>query len=185
MDEVTNLNEEKAIASGVFGAMSTVSIIYGIILIIISMFLFTSPEKSYMLVTTLLGVYLVVKGLIDFIAVFNGNNPQKGAILFSSVVSFVAGFIVLSATVVVTTFLVTFVIYIIGFSFILSGLVDLKESLSRALVSIAIGVLMFFFEEGVATGFVWLLAFLILIGGIFSITFGAMTKNVVRAIDNA
>lgn len=53
-----------------------------------------------------------------------------------------------------------------------------------ALVSIAIGILMFFFEESIAIGFVWLLAFLILLGGIFSITFGAMTRDVVREIDN-
>ncbi|XLQ20378.1 MAG: DUF308 domain-containing protein [Candidatus Moraniibacteriota bacterium] len=182
MDEVTNFEEEKAVAAGMFGAMSTASIVYGIILIIISMFLFTSPDKSYMLVTTLLGIYLVVKGLIDFIAVFNSNNSDKGMTLFSSVVSFLAGFIVLSATVFATTFLVTFVIYVIGFSFVLSGLMGFKNSIPMALVNIAIGVLMFFFTEGVATGFVWMMAFLILLGGVFSIVFGAAAKNVVREI---
>ncbi len=184
MDEITKFNEEKSIVSDIFGAMGTASIVYGIILIIISMLLFTSPEKSYMLVTTLLGIYLVVKGLIDFIAVFNSKNSQRGVILFSGIVSFIAGLVVLSTIVFTTTFLVTFIIYVIGFSFILNGLVNIKKILSVALIDIAIGFVMFFFKEGVAIGFVWLLAFLILLGGIFSITFGAMTKNISREIDN-
>jgi len=182
MNDVANLKEEKEIVSGMFSAMSTASIVYGIILIIISMFLFTSPGKSYMLVTTLLGIYLVVKGIIDFIAVFNSNNSNKGMILFASVVYFISGFIVLSATMFATVFLVTLVVYVIGFSFILSGIVGFKESVPMAIVNIMIGFLMLFFEESVAIGFIWLISFMILLGGVFSIIFGATAKNVAREI---
>ncbi len=185
MNEITKFEEEKMVMSSMFGAVSTSSIVYGIMLIIISMFLFINPGQSYMLVTILLGVYLVVKGLIDFIAVFNSDNPQKGITLFDSVISFIAGFIVLSTTVFVMKFLVTFIVYIIGFSFILSGVIGFKKSILISLINIAIGILMFFFTESVAVGFVWLLAFLILLGGVFSITFGAMTRDIVRKIDNA
>ncbi len=183
MSEVSEFNEEKEVVTGVFGAMSTASIVYGIILIIISMFLFTSPEKSYLLVTTLLGIYLVVKGLIDFIAVFNSKNPHRGATLFASVVSFIAGFIVLAVPVFSATFLVTFVVYVIGFSFILTGIMSFKASIPMAIIYILLGFAMFFFTEGVATGLVWFIAFLLLLGGIFSIVFGASAKNVVRELD--
>ena len=64
MNEVAS-TEDKEVASA-FSAMSTVSIVYGIILIIISMLIFTNTKETYVVVTTLLGVYLIVKGFIDF-----------------------------------------------------------------------------------------------------------------------
>jgi uncharacterized membrane protein HdeD (DUF308 family) len=176
------INDESKEIAGLFGAMSTASIVYGIILIIISMFLFISPEKSYVIVTTLLGVYLVVKGLIDFIAVFNTRNPRRGMTLFSSAVSFIAGFIVLAVPVFSATFLTTFAIFAIGISFIIAGFTLFKESIPMAIINIIIGIMMFFFTAGVAVAFVWIIAFLLLLGGVFSIVFGAQAKNVVREI---
>lgn len=179
--EVVNVSNQEV--AGMFGAMSTASIVYGIILIIISMFLFTSPEKSYLIVTTLLGIYLVVKGLIDFIAVFNSSNPQKGMTLFVSIFSFLAGMLMLAVPTFAATSLVTFAVYFMGISLIISGIHIFKESIPMAMVTIALGVMMFFFTKGVAVSFVWFIAFLLLLGGVFSIVFGAKAKNVAREIN--
>ncbi len=183
MDEISTINEEKEMAAGMFGAMSTASIIYGIILIIISMFIFTNTKETYVIVTMLLGIYLIVKGFIDFFAVFSSKNPHRGMTLFVSIVSFIGGIFVLSAPLFATGIVATFVIYVIGFSFILSGIVSFKTSISMAILSILIGVMMFFFTKETAVGLAWLIGFLILIAGVVSIVFGASAKNVVRELN--
>jgi uncharacterized membrane protein HdeD (DUF308 family) len=183
MDEVTKLDEEKEMAAGMFGAMSTASIVYGIILIIISMFIFTNTKESYVLITMLMGVYLIVKGFIDFFAVFNSKNPHRMMTLFVSVISFIGGIFVLTAPFFATGIIAMFVIYVIGFSFILSGIVSFKSSIPMAILSIIIGILMFFFTKETAVGLAWFIGLLLLIAGAVSIVFGASAKNVVRELD--
>ena len=170
-------------ASDIFSSMSTVSIVYGIILIIIAMFLFTNTGQTYMFATTLLGIYLLVKGLIDFVAVFNTRNENRVGILLSSAVYVLAGFFVVMNPLFSGTFLVTFILYIIAFSFVFGGVVSFfSDAKVMGIVNIAIGVLMFFSPQIFAWGLVWLIAMVILLGGIFTIIFGAMANSVSREI---
>lgn len=177
------MNNAQREVSGIFSSMSTISIVYGIILIIISMFLFANVGETYMFATTLLGIYLLVKGLIDFVAVFNTQNEHRGGILLASVVYALAGFFVVMNPLFSGTFLVTFILYIVAFSFVFGGVVSLfSDAKMMGFVNIVIGCLMFFSPQIFATGFVWVLAFMILLGGIFTIIFGAMANSVSRAI---
>ncbi len=176
------VDEEAQEVAGMFGAMSAVSIVYGIILIIISMLIFMNTKETYVVVTTLLGVYLIVKGFIDFFAVFNSRNPHRGITLFVSIVSFLAGLFVISAPLFATVAVATFVIYVLGFTFILGGIMSFKESIPMAIVSIAIGLLMFFFTKETAVAFAWFIALLLLLGGVFTIVFGAAAKNTAREL---
>jgi len=177
------MNEESKEVAGMFGTMSTVSIIYGIILIIISMLIFMNTKETYVVVTTLLGVYLIVKGFIDFFAVFNSSNPQRGMTLFVSIVSFLGGLFVISAPLFATVAVTSFVIYVIGFTFILGGVMSFKESIPMAIISIIIGLLMFFFTKETAVAFSWFIALLLLLSGIVTIVFGAASKNVARELN--
>ncbi len=189
MDKLTKkLDEEKLIASSMIEATETASIIYGIMLIIISMFLFTSPGSSYILATILLGVYLIVRGIIDFIAIFNKANKHRILTTVFSIINIITGFVVLSSIVFSTIVLMTLVVYIIGFNFIFMGIMDFKNSILMAIINIIIGVMMFFFTGGAALGFIWALAFFILLEGIFLIVFGAKLNNVsqkINSIDNS
>jgi uncharacterized membrane protein HdeD (DUF308 family) len=51
-----------------------------------------------------------------------------------------------------------------------------------AIISIIIGLLMLFFTQETAVVFAWVIALLLLLSGIFTIIFGAATKNVAREI---
>jgi uncharacterized membrane protein HdeD (DUF308 family) len=180
MNEVIS-PEEKEMA-GAFGAMSAVSIVYGIILIIISMLIFTNTKETYVVVTTLLGIYLIVKGFIDFFAVFSSRNPHRGMTLFVSIISFLAGLFVIAAPLFSTVAVTGFVIYVLAFTFIIGGIASFKESIPMAIISIIIGLLMLFFTQETAVVFAWFIALLLLLSGIFTIIFGAATKNVAREI---
>lgn len=183
MNEENQVTKEEAQeVAGMFGAMSAVSIVYGIILIIISMLIFMNVKEAYVLITTLLGVYLIVKGFIDFFAVFNSRNPHRGMTLFVSIVSFLAGLFVLGAPVFAATIGITFIFYVIGFTFILGGVMSFKESIPMAIVSIAIGFMMFIFTKESAIAVAWFIALLLLISGVFTIVFGAVAKNTAREI---
>lgn len=177
------MNEIQTNVSTLFKSMSMMSIVYGIILIIISMFLFTNTEQAYILVTTLLGVYLLVRGLIDFVVVFDTTHEHRGTELFMSVIYIIAGFIAVMHPLLATTFLATFIVYIIGFSFIIGGFLTCKISVPMALLNIVLGVLMLFYTQIFAYGFVWVIALVILLSGVFTITFGAIVNGVAHTID--
>lgn len=169
--------------SHAFRSMSTVSIIHGIILVIIAMLIFTNAKEAYVMVTTLLGIYLLVKGAIDFFVNFHGSRPDRGAMLFSSIVSIIAGMIVVVNPVFLTVLFGTLIIYVIGFAFIVSGVLSFRTSASMAIINILIGFVMLFFTESVAIGMIWFIALLILLGGILSIILGAHASNIAREID--
>lgn len=168
---------------GQLRAVSGVSIVYGIILIIISMMIFANPEEAYMLVVKLLGVYLLVKGIIDFFAVFRSKTQRRGELLFASAVGIICGSLVLLQPIIATKFLAGLMTYFIGFSFIISGFVAFSESKIASILSILLGVLMLFFTKEFAIGFAWLFALLILFLGIVTLIFGASTRNAARDIE--
>ena len=180
MNKITN--QEKEAMAGVFNIMSSASIVYGIILIIISMLIFTNVGKAYILMATLLGIYLVVKGFIDFFATFNSHNSHRGMTLFASIVNFIVGLFVLGAPVFATTLGVAFIFYIIGLTFILGGVISFEESIPMAIISIIIGLMMFIFTKESAIVVAWFIALLLLLSGIITILFGATTRNIAREI---
>ena len=75
-----------------------------------------------------------------------------------------------------------FVIYVLAFTFIIGGIASFKESIPMAIISIIIGLLMLFFTKETAVAFSWFIALLLLLSGVFTIVFGAATKNVAREL---
>lgn len=179
------MNLAKMEASEMFYSLSRASIIYGMLLILISMLIFTNTKESYMFVTTLLGVYLIVHGVIDFVGSFAKSNTRKGATLASGIVGFLLGLFVVSAPMFATTFLVTLVVYAIGLGFIFTGIVLLADSIPSAILHIIIGLLMFFFSQEFAVGFAWFIALLLLFAGLVTIVFGATAKGAAREIEQS
>jgi uncharacterized membrane protein HdeD (DUF308 family) len=180
--EFQELQETQQEAASMFGAMSAASIVYGIILIIISMLIFMNVKETYVVVTTLLGVYLIVKGVIDFFAVFNTRNPHRGMTLFVSILSFIIGLIVVGSPVFAAAIGTTFILWMIGLTFIISGFMSFKQSVPMAIISIVIGFLMLIFTPESAAVIAWFIALMLLLSGIFTIVFGAATKNVAREL---
>ena len=177
------MDESNKEVAGMFGTLSAASVVYGIILIFIAMLIFMNTKESYVFVTKLLAVYLLVKGIIDFVAVFNSRNPHRGRTLFVSVISFIAGLIVLAEPLYSAVFITGFAIYVLGFAFIFSGFMLFKESVIMAILSIIIGFLMFFFTKETAAIMAWFVALMILLSGVFAIVFGASAKNVAREMN--
>jgi uncharacterized membrane protein HdeD (DUF308 family) len=169
MDQIMN-NEEKAILSS--GA--TVSIVTGIVLIIVSIYILSNPGISIVQLITLMGIYLVIKGTFDFFSAFSSKVQNRGWNIFGGIVAVIAGILILAYPILASYITITFYIWLIAFALIIHGILSMKESVAWGIISIIVGILLLFVSTlGTAAVLIWLIGFMLLFLGIFSIIAGA------------
>jgi uncharacterized membrane protein HdeD (DUF308 family) len=169
VDKLYNEEEKTILSSG-----SAVSIVTGIILIVISIMIMTNPGTSVLLLTTLLGIYLLIKGVFDLFTSFSSKTKNRGLTVFSAIVGILAGVFIVANPLLGSVVSVVFFVWMIAFALIISGILSMMDSVGMGILSIIIGILLLFASSvGVAAVFIWLLGFLVLFLGIFSIIAGA------------
>ena len=155
-----NQYEQKMLQSS-----STISIVIGII---------SNPGISVIALITLLGIYLFIKGIIDFISIFSSKNKHRGLTIFASIVGIIAGIVILAHPLISSLFASTFFVWVIAFSLIVNGIASMSESVLFGIISLIVGVIFLFASVvSITIGLVWIIGLFLLFGGIFSIAAGA------------
>lgn len=167
------MNDNEMMA-GAMKSVSTASIIYGVIMIIIALFLFTNPENAMTILVKLFGVYAIVYGAIEFFSMFSSRNPSKGFSFFVAIINILVGIFVLSHVFFATAVTTLFVGYMIAFALIIAGIAYFKEHPFLGILKILIGIFIIFaFTVQTVTLIIWIIALLTLFAGIVAIVFGA------------
>lgn len=169
-------------------------IITGVIFIFIGWSLLTNPALTTLQLMQLLGIYWIIAGIVDIIAlVFDHAKGNVALRLGGSILGIVAGVIVLNNLILTTVFTLTFVSYLIGFVFIFNGVVHMLMGNSTenrkykwSWGSLLIGFVYLVFGLLVVTGptivtaatFIWLAGFFAIAGGAMAIASAFMFKKV-------
>lgn len=99
------------------------SIITGAVLIFVGWSLLASPALTVLRIMQLLALYWLIAGIVDIIGlVFDNSRQNIGWRLAGSLLSIIAGIVVLNNAVTSTIFTVTFFTYLIAFIFVFNGI---------------------------------------------------------------
>ena len=106
-------------------------LLWGILTLMIGLFLVTNPATTAVALFTLLGAYFVVAGIVDVVASIAQRGPGWGWKLALGVLYIVAGFAVLGSPILSTIFGVSVLYYFIAFAAIFGGIVNIVQALLK------------------------------------------------------
>ena len=106
-------------------------LLWGILTLMIGLFLVTTPATTAVALFTLLGAYFVVAGIVDVVASIAQRGPGWGWKLALGVLYIVAGFAVLGSPILSTIFGVSVLYYFIAFAAIFGGIVNIVQALLK------------------------------------------------------
>lgn len=124
-------------------------LLWGLLTILIGLFLITSPAVTAIMLFTLLGAYFVVGGIVDVLAAIVHRGAGWIWRLALGILYIVAGVAVLSAPVLSTIFGVAMLYYFLAFSAIVGGIIEIVRAvmaigrlgLGAVIGSLLIGIL--------------------------------------------
>jgi uncharacterized membrane protein HdeD (DUF308 family) len=155
------------------------SLMGGILLFIIGAILLWSPAKTkietYMLLITFVGVYWIVQGVMDIVAMFVDHSAW-GWKLFIGIVSFLAGAYILMYPIASAVALPKIMVLVMGIWGLIQGIVLLIMAFKGGgwgagilgVIGIIFGIILMgiYMMPGVGLGFVWMMSIMAVVGGI-------------------
>ena len=155
----------------------------GIAALIIGLLLIASPQKSILVLVQLLGIYWLIKGMFNIIAIFIDSSAW-GWKLFAGIIGIIAGILVLQNPLWSGILVPSLMIWILGLQAIVVGVIAIVQSFRGAgwgaailgIISILVGI---FFVANTLIGLqlvVILSAILMIIGGIAAIVMAFKLK---------
>jgi len=106
-------------------------LLWGILTLMIGLFLITNPATTAVALFTLLGAYFVVAGIVDVVASIAQRGAGWGWKLALGALYIVAGFAVLGSPILSTIFGVSVLYYFIAFAAIFGGIVNIVQALLK------------------------------------------------------
>ncbi len=167
-------------------------LIEGILLIILGIFLFANPFRTVASLVWVLGLYWLVRGVIDLVSLI-WDRSMWGWKIFAGILSIVAGWIILQNPISSTAILGVTTVWILGFIGIFIGISSLIRGFKGAgwgtlilgVIEIILGILILSNTLLAATMLPWVLGTFAIFGGIMAL-FGAFrVRSVENQIDDA
>ena len=156
------------------------ALIQGIIAIIFGLYTFFNPGQSPTRLIELLGLFIIIDGIIDIIAVIVEHKqlPRWGSQVFTGVLIIIAGIAVIGLAELIAGVALSLLIYIVAIAFLISGIYSIIKSLhlrsetgvdwSRLIIGalkIVFALILFTQTKATATVLVWIIGvFLLLLG---------------------
>jgi uncharacterized membrane protein HdeD (DUF308 family) len=148
----------------------------GIVAIIVGILLFTSTEKTVIVLVQFIGLYWLIRGIFDIISIFI-DHTAWGWKLFTGIIGIIAGLLILDNTLWAAIFVPTIMVWILGLYGIIGGIVMLIQAFKGGgwgvgilgVVLILLGIFILantLISTAVA---IWLSGFVLVIGGIAAI----------------
>jgi uncharacterized membrane protein HdeD (DUF308 family) len=148
----------------------------GIVAIIVGILLFTSTEKTVVVLVQFIGLYWLIRGIFDIVSIFI-DHTAWGWKLFTGIIGIIAGVLILQNTLWAAFFVPTIMVWILGLYGIIGGIVMLIQAFQgggwgvgiMGVILILLGIFILantLLSTAVA---IWLSGFVLVIGGIVAI----------------
>jgi uncharacterized membrane protein HdeD (DUF308 family) len=167
-------------------------LIEGILLIIIGIFFFVSPYQTLVTAVWVLGLYWLIRGVIDLVSLI-WDRAMWGWKIFAGILGIVAGWILLQQPLGGALVLSSTLVFMLGFIGIFIGIASLIRGFQGAgwgtiilgVVEIVLGIILLMNAGGAASWMPWVLGGLAILGGILTIVFSFGLRNVENTIEDA
>lgn len=148
----------------------------GIALLILGFLFISSPAKTAIVVTQVLGIYWLIAGIFKIISIFI-DSSMWGLKLFAGILGIIAGLIVLDNTFIAPMVVGATLVIILGVEGIIFGAVGLWQAFKGAgwgagilgIISILFGILLLANLWAFTFSLPWALGLLAIVGGIAAI----------------
>lgn len=153
-------------------------LLQGISLVIIGILLFTNTGITTVVLVTFLGIYWIISGIFSIISIFtHTSNLHWGWLLFSGVISIIAGILIWQHPLWATVVVLRVAIIVLGLQGIIVGCIGIWQALKGAgwgpgilgAVSIAFGLILLFNNMIAAAALPWVIGIFALAGGVIAI----------------
>ena len=162
-------------------------LIRGILLVIFGVLMFTQPSTTLLSLLWFMGIYWIVDGIFSIIEGVRGH-PEKSRIwmFLGGIVSILAGIFILGNPIVGGLVSGTFIVYLIGFSIIISGVMRIFAGRNSEWTwgGLIMGILYVLFGIFIVThpiltlaSLVWLISIWAMVSGIFAITLAFVVRG--------
>ena len=167
-------------------------LIEGILLIIIGIFFFVSPYRTLVTAVWVLGLYWLIRGIIDLVSLI-WDRSMWGWKIFAGILGIVAGWILLQQPLAGTLVLSTTLIWIMAFIGLFIGISSLIRGFQGAgwgtiilgIIEIVLSIILFMNAGGAAAWLPWVLGGLAILGGILMLIASFGLRNVEHQIEDA
>jgi uncharacterized membrane protein HdeD (DUF308 family) len=167
-------------------------LIEGILLIIIGIFFFVSPYRTLVTAVWVLGLYWLVRGILDLISLI-WDRSFWGWKIFAGILGIVAGWILLQQPLAGSLVLSTTLIWILAFIGLFIGISSLLRGFQGAgwgtiilgIIEIVISIILFMNAGGAASWLPWVLGGLAILGGILTLIASFGLRGVEHEIEDA
>lgn len=170
-------------------------VLTGIVFIFIGISMVLNPALAALDLMVLLGLYWLIAGVIDIIAlVFDRSKGNTGLRLAGNVIGIIAGLLIINNAIIATVITATFLTYLIAFAFLFNGfahmLVGSKNSKTNTVKwswgSLVIGLIYMLFGLYIIVGPTLLIAAtFVWVTGIFAVVAGALVVTSAIAFKNS
>lgn len=167
-------------------------LIEGILLIIIGIFFFVSPYRTLVTAVWVLGLYWLVRGIIDLVSLL-WDRSFWGWKIFAWILGIIAGWILLQQPLAGTLVLSVTLIWMLAFIGLFIGISSLIRGFKGAgwgtiilgVIEIVLSIILFMNAGGAAAWLPWVLGGLAILGGILAIIASFGLRNVEHKIEDA
>ena len=151
-------------------------LIEGIAAIIVGILLFTSTEKTVVVLVQFIGLYWMIRGIFDIVSIFI-DHTAWGWKLFMGIIGIIAGMLILQNTLWAAVFVPATLVWIMGLYGIFGGIVMLIQAFKgggwgagiMGVIFILLGIFILGNVFITTVTWIWLSGFILVIGGIVAI----------------
>ena len=168
----------------------------GVMLIILGAYALVRPGMTVATFVQVFGFFLVFDGILAVIAGITGQVPSRGWTIARGVLAVIVGLIVMANPVLVAGFAAVTFVYVLGFSSILNGVIEIFAAIRDrkeiegegwlivgGVISVLFGILLLWSPIAFAGFLVRVMGAVAIIGGIASILFAFRLRGLGKKLE--
>ena len=114
---------------GALGSLWWLPLIRGILLFLVGGYALFRPGMTIGALAQVVGVFVIVDGILSIVAGIMGDVPSRGWVIVRGVLEILVGAFVFANPLIVAGVTATFLVYVVAFSAILSGVLEIAAAI--------------------------------------------------------
>ena len=114
---------------GALGSLWWLPLIRGILLLLVGSYALFRPGMTIGALAQVVGIFVIVDGILSIVAGIMGDVPSRGWVIVRGVLEILVGAFVFANPLIVAGVTATFLVYVLAFSAILSGVLEIVAAI--------------------------------------------------------